>query len=84
MDFGKAFELLRLGKALKRSSWDSWIEIRELPAHRESLPPDSFEISTFIVLVQSTGNYTRWTPFDQDLLAEDWVEVPTLEKDPLV
>lgn len=58
--------------------------MRELPAHRESLPPESFEISTFIVLIQSTGKYTRWMPFDQDLLAEDWEETPTLKKDLVV
>jgi hypothetical protein len=84
MDFGEAFGLLREGKAIKRSSWDWWIEIRDLPAHRESLPSDSFEIGTFLVLIQPTGNYTRWTPFDQDLLARDWEETSALEKDLVV
>jgi len=84
MDFGLAFGLLRQGKAIRRGSWDCWLEVRELPAHRESLPPESFEISTFIVLIQSTGKYTRWMPFDQDLLAEDWEETPTLKKDLVV
>ena len=83
MDFGTAFGLLRQGKAIRRSSWDRWLEIKDLPAHRETLPPESFEIVSFIVLIQSKSSYSRWTPFDQDLLAEDWVEVPIL-KDPLV
>jgi hypothetical protein len=84
MDFGTAFGLLREGKAIKRSCWDYWVEVRELPSHRESLPADNFEITSFIVLIQSTGKYTRWSPFDQDLLAEDWEETPTLKKDLVV
>lgn len=84
MDFGSAFGLLRGGKAIKRSNWDFWVEIRDLPAHRESLPADNFEINTFIVLIQPTGKYTRWSPFDQDLLAEDWEETDTLKKDLVV
>jgi hypothetical protein len=84
MDFGLAFGLLRQGKAIRRSSWGCWLEVRELPAHRESLPPEIFEVGTFIVQIQSTGMYTRWVPFDQDLLAEDWEETPTLKKDLVV
>ena len=84
MVFEEAFKLLREGKAIKRSNWDYWVEIRDLPAHRESLPADMFEIGTFIVLIQPTGKYTRWMPFDQDLLANDWVETPTLKKDLVV
>jgi|WetSurMetagenome_2_1015567.scaffolds.fasta_scaffold444451_2 hypothetical protein len=84
MNFGVAFGLLREGKAIKRVGWDCWLEIRELEAHRESLPPENFEICTFIVLVQSTGEHVRWSPFDQDLLAEDWEVTPAWKKDLVV
>lgn len=79
MYFGAAFELLRGGKAIKRSCWDVWLEIRELPAHRESVP-DTPLMTNFIVAIQADGKYSRWYPFDQDLLADDWEEaqVPSI------
>ena len=70
-------------KAIKRSCWDCWLEVRDLPSYRRSIAEDC-GITKFIVLIQPTGKYTRWSPFDQDLLAEDWEETETLKKDLVV
>lgn len=68
LDFGRAFEAMRLGFHVRRTSWEatSFVQIET----QEKRTPKSFVI---IQLVWSGRMKSfEWQPSQQDLLAEDW------------
>lgn len=82
MDFADAFRELRRGRTIKRPQWDYVLVIQVLPGRSQSMSPDIYVPSEFIMAVYSDGTTHRWDIFDVDLLASDWVALPLVSKIP--
>ena len=64
MDFGKALNMLRAGKLLRRRAWG-------MRAH-VLLVPESVDMGAMLVEVASGMRPVAWIPRHEDLLGEDW------------
>lgn len=77
MNFGEALAALKEGKKVARSVWGGYwqlfnfIDVTAHPQH--NLPGEYFSMKEFIVAVLRDGQgHAPATPYQQDLLAEDW------------
>lgn len=68
MDFSNALRIVRSGRVVTRPSWDG------LLLGMMALPTES-QIMPFLGVKTSGGPIMAWTPSQQELFAEDWVEV---------
>jgi hypothetical protein len=64
MDFGKALNMLRNGKLLRRRAWGMSAHIL--------LVPESADMGAMLVEVASGTRPVAWMPRHEDLMAEDW------------
>lgn len=82
MNFGEALELLKQGKKVTRSIWGGYwfmsgssltgLERRELAG--EKLVMTFSMPNTIIAKLKDGGGYAPATPYQSDILAEDWME----------
>jgi hypothetical protein len=86
MNFGKALELIKQGKCLKRAGWNGkdqfvyLVDGSEFKVNRQPLS-DIFDVGTqvkyrpHIDMKYQDGSFGVWLASMGDLLADDWVEV---------
>lgn len=63
MTFGQALELLKLGRKVKRSTWPN-----------EFIGCILLDIGSFLY-INTKESTTLYVPTNEDLLAEDWLEI---------
>jgi len=88
MDFSRALEIMKDGQKLTRKSWkskDIWVTVISnwsIPTvHSMELFPNgdkAIEFSVFLAIKTANGRLSPWTPFQTDLLSEDWMLVENL------
>lgn len=64
LSFGQAVAVLKSGGKVYRKNWKVWIVL--MRGCKDTSPPRMF-------LVNSEGTITPWRPWDDDVLAEDWI-----------
>ena len=65
MKFGCALELIKNGKRVKRSIWnDTHIKLMTI----------SYNETSFTLFIGTNDN-TPWSPTQDDLLNEDWIQI---------
>ncbi len=77
--FSKALELLKQGKSVKRLHWGGYWFIPENSIVHETLSHGHSKVSKMnqmiVACLKDNGGYVPATPYQDDLLAEDWIEV---------
>lgn len=76
MIFKQAYELLMQGKKIRRRGWadhriDFWVEVVEIPPL-----PDGRQFVVPLPLVWMEKGFLPWTGAANDILFDDWEEVP--------
>jgi hypothetical protein len=77
MNFGQALEALKEGKRVKRAHWGGyWFFAKNPKAKQEN--PDGYHTSfgfingLIVAVLKDGGGCAPATPYQEDLLAEDW------------
>ena len=81
MDFGKALEALKEGKAVKRAGWNGKDQFIELGNNISFERPDGTVVKSehdamghsAVVFHGTSGTQVGWLASQADILAEDWV-----------
>jgi len=66
MTFSQALELIKTNKQVWRQVWkgEKYLTIK--------IPP---EAESVIMLLDTDGKLKEWTPLQEDILADDWLQV---------
>lgn len=73
MTFGEALSALKGGVRVARTGWNGknmWIALQVPDAHSKMTLP-------YLYVFTATGHLVPWAPAQTDLLAEDWLIIPT-------
>lgn len=75
-DFSKALKLIKEGKKVKRKNWGGYWFLSTtgkvyVPNKNELLPFNEM----IVACLKDNGGYVPAQPYQEDLLAEDWIEV---------
>lgn len=63
MNFGKALEALKNGEKVKREKWGGYWKLENL---------SDLDSPIIVAILKSTYKRVAATPYQEDLLAEDW------------
>ena len=64
MNFGKAYSAMEMGAAVKRESWDSYVELQ--------IPDANSKMTVPYIYMTSFNQRMPWLPSQADLAADDW------------
>jgi hypothetical protein len=73
LTFSEALELLKQGKRVKRAIWGGYWFIPQVTVYVCDVVEEP--MSQMIVAAVKDGSYAPATPYQADLLANDWEEV---------
>lgn len=87
MDFSEALIRLKEGKKMTRQVWYRSFVVLQ-PGYPNGIPcneqtakvwglteGDTFKVSPYFQVEDEKKMHTMWTPSNQDIMAEDWMEV---------